>query len=64
MKILESKSIVTTCPCCKSKLEVEPSDIMPLSIAADAVGFRGHFICPVCGHDNYLIKNSKNNICV
>lgn len=58
MKVLETKNTITVCPCCKTKLEIEPKDISPLSVAATAVGFRGSFVCPVCKYEAYLIRNS------
>lgn len=56
MKALETRHTITICPYCKSKLEIEPSVISPLSAAATTLGFRGSFTCPVCNNKAYLIK--------
>ena len=56
MKVLETRLAVTICPYCKSKLEIESSDISPLSAAAISLGFRGSFTCPACNNKAYLIK--------
>ena len=56
MKALEIRHTITICPYCKSKLEIEPSVISPLSAAATSLGFRGSFTCPVCNNKAYLIK--------
>ena len=58
MKVLETRPAITICPYCKSKLEIEPSVISPLSAAATTLGFRGSFTCPVCNNKAYLIKIS------
>ena len=58
MKVLETRRTITICPYCKSKLEIEPSDISPLSVAAASLGFRGSFTCPACSNKAYLIKIS------
>lgn len=58
MKALETRHTITICPYCKSKLEIEPSVISPLSAAATTLGFRGSFTCPVCNNKAYLIKIS------
>ena len=44
------------CPYCKSKLDIEPSDILSLSAAAVSLGFMGSFICPSCNNKAYLVK--------
>lgn len=56
MKALETSHTITICPYCKSKLEIEPSVISPLSAAATSLGSRGSFTCPVCNNKAYLIK--------
>ena len=43
MKVLETRHTITICPYCKSKLEIEPSDISPLSVVATSLGFKGVF---------------------
>lgn len=58
MKALETGHRITICPYCKSKLEIEPSVISPLSAAATTLGFRGSFTCPACNNKAYLIKIS------
>lgn len=58
MKALETRHTIAICPYCKSKLEIEPSVISPLSAAATSLGFRGSFTCPVCNNKAYLIKIS------
>ena len=58
MKVLETRHTITICPYCKTKLEIEPSVISPLSAAATTLGFRGSFTCPVCNNKAYLIKIS------
>ena len=58
MKVLETRCTITICPYCKSKLEIESSDISPLSAAAISLGFRGLFTCPACNNKAYLIKIS------
>ena len=58
MKALETRPAVAICPYCKSKLEIEPNDISPLSAAAISLGFRGLFTCPACNNKAYLIKIS------
>ena len=40
MKVLETRRAITICPYCKSKLEIEPSVISPLSATATSLGFR------------------------
>ena len=56
MKVLETRCTITICPYCKSKLEIEPNDISPLSVVATSLGFRGSFTCPACNNKAYLIK--------
>ena len=56
MKVLETRPAVTICPYCKSKLDIEPSDISSLSTAAVSLGFMGSFICPSCNNKAYLVK--------
>lgn len=58
MKALEIRRTITICPYYKSKLEIEPNDISPLSAAAISLGFRGLFMCPACNNKAYLIKIS------
>ena len=58
MKALEIRRTITICPYCKNKLEIEPSDISPLSVVATSLGFRGSFTCPACNNKAYLIKIS------
>ena len=58
MKVLETRPAITICPYCKSKLEIEPNDISPLSVVATSLGFRGSFTCPACNNKAYLIKIS------
>ena len=58
MKALEIRHTITICPYCKSKLEIEPNDISPLSVVATSLGFRGSFTCPACNNKAYLIKIS------
>ena len=57
MKVLETRPTITICPYCKSKLDIEPSDISSLS-AAVSLGFMGSFICPACNNKAYLVKIS------
>ena len=56
MKVLETRRTIIICPYCKSKLEIEPNDISPLSVVATSLGFRGSFTCPACNNKAYLIK--------
>ena len=58
MKVLETRRTITICPYCKSKLDIEPSDISSLSTAAASLGFMGSFICPACNNKVYLVKIS------
>ena len=58
MKVLEIRPAITICPYCKSKLDIEPSDISSLSAAAVCLGFMGSFICPTCNNKAYLVKIS------
>ena len=58
MKALETRHTIIICPYCKSKLEIEPNDISPLSVVATSLGFRGSFTCPTCNNKAYLIKIS------
>ena len=53
MKVLEIRPAITICPYCKSKLDIEPSDISSLSAAAVSLGFMGSFICPSCNNKAY-----------
>ena len=41
MKVLETRPAITICPYCKSKLDIEPSDISSLSATAVSLGFMG-----------------------
>ena len=56
MKVLETRPTITICPYCKSKLDIEPSDISSLSAATVSLGFMGSFICPACNNKAYLVK--------
>lgn len=58
MKVLETRPAITICPYCKSKLDIEPSDISSLSATAVSLGFMGSFICPTCNNKTYLVKIS------
>lgn len=58
MKVLETRHAITICPYCKSKLDIEPSDISSLSATAVSLGFMGSFICPTCNNKAYLVKIS------
>ena len=58
MKVLETRRTIIICPYYKSKLEIEPNDISPLSVVATSLGFRGSFTCPACNNKAYLIKIS------
>ena len=58
MKVLETRRTIIICPYCKSKLEIEPNDIFPLSVVATSLGFRGSFTCSACNNKAYLIKIS------
>lgn len=58
MKVLEIRPAITICPYCKSKLDIEPSDIFSLSVTAVSLGFMGSFICPTCNNKAYLVKIS------
>ena len=58
MKVLETRPTITICPYCKSKLDIEPSDISSLSATAVSLGFMGSFICPTCNNKAYLVKIS------
>lgn len=58
MTVLETRRTIIICPYCKSKLEIEPNDISPLSVVATSLGFRGSFTCPACNNKAYLIKIS------
>ena len=60
MKALETGHRITICPYCKSKLEIEPNDISPLSVVATSLGFKGSFMCPACNNKAYLIKISDH----
>ena len=59
MKVLDTRRTITICPYCKSKLEIELSDISPLSVVAASLGFKGSFTCPACNNKAYLIKISN-----
>ena len=58
MKVLETRPAITICPYCKSKLDIESSDISSLSATAVSLGFMGSFICPTCNNKAYLVKIS------
>ena len=58
MKVLETRPAITICPYCKSKLDIEPSDISSLSATAVSLGFMGSFICSTCNNKAYLVKIS------
>ena len=58
MKVLKTRPAITICPYCKSKLDIEPSDISSLSAAAVSLGFMGFFICLACNNKAYLVKIS------